>query len=253
MLPFAWEDLAIILLALAAGGLTKGLTGMGLPLITVPVLAGFLGVERAVLVMIIPSVVLNAYQALTHRDQTGALPEWRRLVLAGIPGAAFGATVLHLASERFLLSALGTWLLGYVGFRLLHPSFALSWPTRQRWSPAVGASAGALQAATGISAPIIASYMDALGLTPRAYVFAVCMPFGAFATAHLALVLIAGVYTPDVVSMSLFAVIPALAAIPVGVWLRRFVSPKLFELLVRFTLVVMALRLFYMALMDTLN
>ena len=66
-------------MALGLGGLTKGLTGLGLPLISVPVLATFVGVEQAVLTMIIPSTGLNFYPAWTHRQGAGELPEQRRI------------------------------------------------------------------------------------------------------------------------------------------------------------------------------
>lgn len=243
----SWEQLVWIFVALAFGGFTKGLTGMGLPLVSVPVLAGAFGVERAVLIMVIPSVVLNFYPAWTHRSAAGDLPELGKILVAGIPGAAVGATVLQVASERFLATALAVWIVAYVALRLLHPEFAISMPTRRRWSPLVGASAGALQAATGISAPIIAPYMDALRLPPRSYVFAVCACFGAFAVAHFGVVVISRVYTGEIVMQSLLAILPALGFIPVGVGARRFVSRRFFDWIIRLTLFVMALRLLYAA------
>ena len=214
MPPVTGEELLIILAALAVGGLVKGVTGMGLPLIAIPVMAGFLGVERAVLTMVIPTAVLNGYQVWMHRSEARRLPEWPRLLLAGIPGAIFGATVLYLASDRFLSTALAIWLLGYVLLRLAHPSLSLSMPRRMRWSPVVGAASGALQAAVGISAPIIAPYVDALGLRPRAYIFAVCLPFGTFAAAHLAIVIGLRLYTTELLVQSLLAVIPAIVIHP---------------------------------------
>ncbi|WP_428099789.1 sulfite exporter TauE/SafE family protein [Candidatus Rariloculus sp.] len=250
-MPFTWEELSIIFAALALGGLVKGITGMGLPLVTVPVLAEFLGVERAVLTMIIPTLVLNAYQIWTHRDARSEVPELPRFLLAGIPGAAFGATVLYLASERFLSAALGIWLLGYVLLRLAHPSFSLPMASRMRWSPVIGAGAGALQAATGIAAPIVAPYADALRLRPHVYVFAVSAPFGAFAAAHLAIVIGSRLYTPELLTQSLLAVIPAAAFTPAGMWLRRFVSQSTFDVLIRVTLVVMSLRLIYVSWLGT--
>jgi len=248
MLP--WDELSIIGLALALGGLMKGVTGVGLPLITVPVMAGFVGVERAVLIMVIPSAVLNAYQIWSHRDASDSVPEIPRLLLAGAFGAALGATVLHYASERFLATSLAVWILSYIVFRFVHPSFALSMPTRMRASPAVGLAAGALQAATGISAPVIAAYMDALKLSPRAYVFAVCAPFGAFAGAHCLFLIAIGAYTPEIAVPSIIAIAPALAFIPVGVWLRRHITPQRFDLVVRLTLLAMAARLLYTAWLD---
>jgi uncharacterized membrane protein YfcA len=116
-----------------------------------------------------------------------------------------------------------------------------------RWSAPVGAVAGALQAATGISAPVVAAYADALGLRPNAYVFAVSVPFGAFAAAHLAVLLAAGLYDTDTLARSLFAVLPAIAAILLGTRLRAQISPRVFDLVIRGMLAAMAVRLLYAA------
>lgn len=243
MLALSLDELLILTIALAMGGFFKGVTGVGLPLITVPVLAGFVGVEQAVLLMVLPSFILNAYQVWTHRSEAASVPEIRRIVLCGVPGAALGASVLHLAGERFLATVLAVWIIAYVIFRIFHPVFVITPAARIRWSPAVGASAGALQAATGISAPIIAAYADSLGLTPAAYVFAVCAAFGAFAGAHLGFVTISGIYTPQLLAHSLVAILPALAFIPVGAWARKRISGRAFDWIIRVTLAVMAMRL----------
>lgn len=247
MFSFSWEEWLVIAASLIMGGLVKGVTGVGLPLVAVPVLAGFLGVERAVLILVIPAVVLNAYQVVVHRDEAAALPEWPRMIAAGVPGAAVGAMVLHSASDRLLAGGLGVWILVYLAFRLLHPRFGLSMAARMRWSPLVGAVAGALQAATGISAPVVAAYADSLGLRPSAYVFAVSVPFGAFAAAHLAVLSVAGLYDADTLARSLFAVLPAIAAILLGARLRARISPSAFDLVIRAMLAIMAVRLLYSA------
>ena len=239
------SDLVWILVALALGGFSKGLTGMGLPLITVPVLASVFGVERAVLIMVIPSALLNHYTAWTHRDARGEVPELPRLLLGAIPGVAIGASVLQLGSDRWLTTTLAVWLLAYVLLRLVHPRLAVGPATRRRWSPLVGATASALQAATGVSAPIVVPYLDAVGLRPRAYVFALCVCFGVFATWHFVLVAASGTYTPLLLGQSAFAVVPALACIPLGIRARRFISPFWFDWIIRLTLVVMASRLLY--------
>jgi hypothetical protein len=241
------EELLVIFTALAIGGFVKGLTGVGLPLIAVPVMAGFLGVERAVITMVIPSIVLNLYQTWKHREHVVAVPELPRLLVAGVPGAAFGATVLYLASERFLATSLAIWVVSYVILRIAHPQLKLSIQARMLWSPAVGAVAGALQAATGISAPVIAAYADALGLEPRSYVFAVSAAFAAFSIAHFALLVLFALYTRELFLQSLLAVLPGIAFIPLGDWARRFIRPRLFDLMIRALLIAMALRLVYAA------
>jgi uncharacterized membrane protein YfcA len=219
--------------------------GMGLPLVSVPVLAGFVGVEQAVLIMIIPSVVLNVYPAWTHRDGAGELPEIKRILIGALPGAISGAAVLQFASDRFLSTALALWIFAYLGFRLVHPNFRLSTKFRQRWSPLVGAVAGALQASSGISAPIIAPYVNAVRLRPQGYVFAVCTCFASFATAHLAVVIFAGILDRETMIQGLLAIVPAIFFIPVGQSARRFVSPAIFDLFIRIMLAVMGCRLIY--------
>lgn len=219
--------------------------GMGLPLVSVPVLAGFVGVERAVLIMIIPSVVLNAYPAWTHRDGAGELPEIRRILIGALPGALTGAAILAWASDRILATTLAVWIFAYLLFRLAHPSFTLSKRFRQRWSPLVGAVAGALQASSGISAPIIAPYVNAIRLRPEGYIFAVCICFGSFAAAHLAVVLSAGILDLQTALEGLLAIVPAIIFIPVGQRARRFVSPAAFDTFIRIMLAIMGLRLIY--------
>jgi uncharacterized membrane protein YfcA len=233
--------------ALSLGGLAKGLMGMGLPLVSVPVLAGFVGVERAVLIMIIPSTVLNFYPAWTHRAGAGELPELKRILIGALPGALIGAAVLQFASARMLATGLAVWIFAYLGLRIARPDFGLSWPARRRWSPLVGAIAGALQASTGISAPVIGSYMNAIKLRPEAYVYAVCICFGTFALSHLGVVTVAGILDRTLLLQSLLAILPALIFIPVGVRARRLISPASFDLGIRIMLGLIGLRLVYTA------
>ncbi len=75
MAELSWEIWAIIGVSLAIGGLSKGLTGLGLPAFAIPVMAMFIGVERAVVMLVIPSIVLNGQLVWSHRDCVRDLPE----------------------------------------------------------------------------------------------------------------------------------------------------------------------------------
>jgi uncharacterized membrane protein YfcA len=241
------QGLLIIFGGLAAGGLVKGVTGLGLPLIAVPVIAGALGVQRAVLVMIIPGMLLNAWQAWTHRDCRHEIPELPRLLMWGLPGAAIGAGVLYLASERVLASVLAGCIAAYLFLRYMRPDFKLAMATRKRIAPVIGLFSGALQTSTGISAPLIGSYMHALGLQPRAYVFAVAVPFGSFAAAHFTVLSTLRLYTTEVLMESMLAVVPAVIFIRLGERLRVYVQPRVFDHLIRIVLALISIRLLYVA------
>ncbi len=247
MQELAWEELLIIAIALAVGGTAKGLTGLGLPLVAVPVMAGFLGVERAVMTMVMPVLVLNLWLTWSLRDRIEELPEMPRLLVASLPGVALGAGVLYLASEQFLATALAIWVVAYLLLRFLHPNLSLAGAARRRLAPAVGFAAGSLQAATGISAPVLVPYVDALGLTPRAYVFAVATVFSTLSGAHFVVLLGLRAYSLEQFTMSLLAVVPAIVFVPLGTKLRGLIQPHIFSQIIRALLFVMAMRLLYRA------
>ena len=245
MPELAWEELLIIVVALAVGGTTKGLTGLGLPMVAVPVMAGFLGVERAVLTMIMPVLVLNLWLTWTLRDCIKEVPEMPRLLLPGVPGVLLGAGVLYLASERFLATGLAIWVAAYLLLRILQPNLSIAGDARHRVAPAVGFTAGSLQAAMGVSAPVLAPYVDALGLTPRAYVFTVATVFSTLAGTHFVVLLAARAYSFEQFTVSMLAVLPAIVFVPLGTKLRGLIQPHLFSRIIRALLFVMAVRLIY--------
>ena len=132
MAELTWDVWVVIALALAAGGLTKGITGLGLPGVAVPIMAGFLGVEHAVMIMLFPTLTTNAWLTWRLRDCYKEVPELRRIVLMGVPGVGVGAAILYLASEQFLATALSVWIFAYLALRFFHPELRLSPQARQQ-------------------------------------------------------------------------------------------------------------------------
>ncbi len=245
MTELAWEAWLVIVLALAAGGLTKGLAGLGLPGIAIPIMAIFLGVEQAVMIMVLPTLSANLWLAWRLRDCYGKVPEVPRIAIAGIPGIAVGATVLYLASERFLATVLALWVLAYLVLRFVHPKLSLSKPVRRQLAAPVGFLSGILQGATGICAPVIVPYVDALGTSPRTYVFVFSAVFMSLSLTHLIILGSLQAYSPLLFGQSALAVAPAMACILVGNRLRQFVRPELFGVLIRVLLFVTGARLLY--------
>ena len=242
------QAVLIIVLALVAGGFIKGITGLGLPTVVIPAMASFLGVEHAVLIMVIPGLVLNAWQVWRHRDCASQIPEMPRLLLAGCFGAPLGAWFLMTASDRVLSGMLGTWLVVYILLRFLHPNFSLSLPVRHKLAPLTGFCAGALQAATGMSAPVIATYSHALKLEPRAYVYAVVTPFMVMGGVHFFTLVSFRIYTPTLLIESLLAVIPAILVVPLGASLAGRIKKEVFDKFILILLFASCLKLFHSAL-----
>lgn len=245
MTELAWQAWAVIVVALAAGGLTKGMTGLGLPGIAVPIMAAFLGVEQAVMIMVMPTLITNLWLTWRLRDCYREVPEVPRVAIAGVPGIALGAAVLYLASEKFLATVLALWVLAYLVLRFVHPQLSLARKTRLRLALPVGFASGTLQGATGICAPVIVPYVDAIGANPRTYVFTFSAVFMSLSLTHLVILGSLQAYTPLLFGQSLLAVVPAMLFVPVGNWLRQFIRPEHFSVLIRTLLFVTAARLLY--------
>jgi len=63
-MDLSWANsglLAAALLAIGIGSLAKGITGVSLPILAVPVLASFTSVEEAVVLMLLPGIAANGW------------------------------------------------------------------------------------------------------------------------------------------------------------------------------------------------
>ena len=106
----SFEELAIVLTAIAVGSYFKGAVGIGLPTIAVPTLAAFIGAEHAIVVLTIPVAVSNVWICLRYRKMTTDVPHLNiSLICAGI-GTASGAFVLASLTDNALLWLLIIWL-----------------------------------------------------------------------------------------------------------------------------------------------
>ena len=221
----------IMVVALSLGAVVKGATGMGLPLIALPVLASFFGLQHAIGLMVIPLIVTNGWQIWRFRDaarapQMGFMP-W--FLISGAVGVALGTWALVALPERALELGLGIILLGYVALRLLTPHFALSEAAARRWGPLAGTGGGILQGATGISSPIGVTFIHAMALDRQAHVFAVSAMFLVFSLVQWPALWATGVMRPEWLLQGLLAMIPILLFMPVGQWISGRLSRTAFD------------------------
>lgn len=222
-------EVLIVLVAVCAGALVKAVTGMGLPVIAVPVISLFVGVEDAVVVMAIPSVASNGllwFHARHHAGETRDLP---RLALTGMLGAVAGTLLLVSLPERPLLVVLAVTVLFAVVTFARHPELRIGPEASRRWSPVVGGTAGVLHGATGISGPVYASWLHAYRLRPDAYVFSVTALFFLAGAVQLVLLLASGRFTAGRWMGAAAALVPTLAMVPLGTRLRDRLRGRAFD------------------------
>jgi uncharacterized membrane protein YfcA len=225
-------ELLWIAVALSAGSIVKGATGMGLPMVALPILASFVGVPHAIAVMSLPILFSNAWQVWHHRkDIRGMafLPWYLGMSVAGI---ALGTYALTALPEQALSLCLAVLVFAYIGLRLAKPDFILPRRVANRMAPAVGLGAGTLQGATGVSAPITITFVHALRMPRAEQVAALSCIFLMPTLFQFPALWVAGVLTPGRLLESALALIPVAVLMPAGVWLARFLSREAFDRIV---------------------
>ena len=232
-------------LALAAGAVVKGATGMGLPLVALPVLTAVFGLQHAVGLMTIPLVVTNAWQVWRFRNQarTPHLAFIRWFLLAGAVGIGVGTWALTALPERVLVLALGLILLAYVLLRLITPHWSLGPDLASRLGPLAGFGGGTLQGATGISAPIGVTFIHAMNLERREHIFAVSAMFLTFSVVQLPSLWLAGVMRTEWMLQGLLALVPILLFMPLGQWASSKLDREAFDRMILIFLGVMAIKM----------
>jgi uncharacterized membrane protein YfcA len=236
-------ELTAISLSLALGGFLKGVTGIGMPVIVIPVMALFIGIESSIIVMAIPGVISNGWMTWHNRECYKEVTGMTVILVAGVIGTVVGVAILYVASERLLSIVLFAWIVVYIASRILHPDFRLALQTQRLIAPWVGVTAGIFQGATGICAPVLATYFHAIRLRPNAYVLAVSAPFALLSLAQAISFSAAGMFTEELLVLGVLALAPAIVSIPLGIYVRPMINRDLFDKLILVLIAVMGARL----------
>jgi uncharacterized protein len=235
-LPMA--ALAALFAVFVLGGVVKGVTGVGLPLVLVPLTAQFVSIPVAVAVLTVPMVVTNVTQAMEGGHTFAAIRQMLPILGFLIVGQLIGVHLLLSIDRRLLSLILGLSFLGLAGLLLLMPRVRISEATTRWAGPIVGFVAGVLGGMSAMFGPPMIAYLVSRGTDPDSFVKQ--MAIFAF-TASLAMLLAlggSGSMTGMDIVISAAAIIPIQAGMPLGRWLRRRTKPQWFRIGV---LVVLAL------------
>ena len=225
-------EIAVVLGASLLGAFVKSVTGMGYPLLAVPIIALALGIEDAVVIVSGPNAVANAALCWQARDGRAGTRDLPVLVVTGFLGAFLGTFLFVTLPEDPLLVLLALTVVVFVVNFLRSPELRLDPATTHRWSPVVGSIAGVMQGALGVSGPVVGAWMHGYRLTSQAYVFSVTMIFGVAGSVQLVLLALTGRYTGDRLTVSALTLVPVAAVLPIGMRWRRRLGGRGFDLAV---------------------
>ena len=241
-------QLLVIVVASFAGALVKGVTGLGYPVLAVPLIALVTGIEDAVVVVAIPNLAANIALCWEARAARGEARDLGRLVGFGIVGAVIGTVALVRLPEQPLLIALACTVGVFVVQMIRRPELGLDAATATRWSPIAGLFTGLMQGAVGVSGPIVATWLHGYRLAVQTYVFSVTVIFGVTGAVQLIVLALQGqLLQGDRLLGALLAGVGVVIALPLGLRLRHRLSGPAFDKVVLGVLLVSAVSLVFEA------
>jgi len=233
----------IVLCALFAGGLVKGVVSIGVPLVAIPLLTGILSVKQAVLLISMPIIVGNIPQALEGGKTWTSLKNIGLLVLGAVIGIALGVKIL-LAIPGSRATALAGLILVIASIVLLvSPKFRLPKRTAGPVGLAAGFFSGLMEGISAIPGPLLATYLIASGSTGKRFtkeialvlVISIAVLIAIFGQSHHA-------SAADLL-VSTLAAIPVVAGIIAARPLRDALPPKAFRIVVLVFILLAAMQM----------
>lgn len=224
------DPLGLLLAALIVAGAAavKGAIGFGFPLIAIPLLSTILGPRIAVPVVAIPTLLSNVF--LVSRGGFSRATASLGLVLGGIVlGTPAGAMLITVLEPRVLSILVGAVALVYALATAFRLTVLIPAGVRLPAAPVVGVLAGVMGGVTGISSPLLVSYLHLLRVEKREFVFWITMMFFVGNIVQVGSYFRLGLYAGPVLSASLLACLPMAVGTLAGIAMQDRLQPETFS------------------------
>ena len=220
--------LAIIGTFLIAGTV-KGVIGLGLPTVSLALLAVAIDLPSAMALLLAPSFVTNLWQAMAGGNGNVIMARLWPFLLAATVTVWMGATALTRVDLNLLSALLGVLLVTYATVNLCGLQFTIK-ARHEVWvGPLVGAANGVLTGMTGSFVVPGVMFLQAIGLSRDQLIQAMGMLFTASTLALGMALRQNNLLTVELGTLSLVALLPALAGMMFGQRIRKMLSERIFR------------------------
>jgi uncharacterized membrane protein YfcA len=229
-------EIVIVVLMAAVAALVKSTTGMGFPLVLLPILALFNDVAEAVVILAPANLFLNFWLVLSTRHERHNVPKLARFTVPGAMTAVLGAVLLPVLPGTLMRLVLVGVIVMFLANQLSGRSLEVSEARSAQLSPVVGGVAGVFQGAASVAGPIVTPWFLILGLTRDTLVHALASFFALTGIIQFVVFAIRGVLTARLVGLGIALIPVAFLMFPLGVQIRKRISLVAFKRLVLFLL-----------------
>jgi uncharacterized membrane protein YfcA len=232
-------------IALFIAGIVKGATGLGLPLVSLPVLLLFVTPPNAVIILALCTVVTNGWLVWHHRQEFTTDRPLLVAMLGMAVGCGIGTVLLVSADADVLKKLLGILMIAFVLLRLWRPGAWLRNGYSLKLGFSIGLAGGTMQGGLGAGAPVVAIFAQALNLAKERYVLTVSALYLAGALVQIPFLLVLAEIPRSALLLSMLAVVPVALGTVVGIRLSQMIDVKTFTKLVLVLIAVFGIAMIF--------
>jgi uncharacterized membrane protein YfcA len=234
------DEIVIAIIGLAIAGLVKGATGIGFSTTGLPIIALSIGLDRAMPLVLLPSISSNLSVMLSAGEFRVMLSNYRWLYVALLPGLICGLFLLTRIDTHNAARVLGAIIIAYVAYALIRPGLSVP-KTYERWLNApTGFVNGLLNGLTGSQILPVVPYALSLGLTPDGIIQITNIAFTLSSLVMIVGLNRIGFLDGATFLLSAAGVVPGLIGVAAGTRLRKRIQPQAFRKAVLVVLMGMA-------------
>ena len=150
--------------ALAVAGTVKGVSGIGIPMVSLSLLSFLIPISDAVALLPVPMLLANIWQSLDGRHLVPVVRRHWRLVVAMVIGTALGAQFHRSVDPSMLEALVGGFLMLFAVTTHVNPSLRLAARLEARVGALAGGIGGVLGGISSMFGPPIIMFLTSLHL-----------------------------------------------------------------------------------------
>lgn len=240
------EDVSFLLflaLAMAVGGLVKGLVGIGLPMASVAILSSAIDVRFALGLITLPIVLTNLWQACHAGRPLEVLRRFWLLLALMLVCIWLGAGLVVRLPGEVLYGVIGSAVVVFTSASYFTPRWTLPQRVESWAGPVAAVVSGFLGGISTIWGPPLVMYFVMIRLPKEAFIRATGLIWFAASIPLLLGYVRNGILDAATAQLSAAACLPSFAGLWVGQWLRDRIDPETFRKVLLFVLCLIGLNL----------
>ena len=230
--------IAGVVCSLIAAGLLKGIIGIGMPVVALPLLSLFIDIKSAAMLLSMPLIFSNLPQALEGGKTGRCLVQLTPVVLGMIPGLFLGVRVLLALDANVAAIIAGLVLMGVGAVTLFGPKLQLQSRLVLPAGVTFGFFGGLLGGIAAMSGPLVFIFLLAKGLRGKDFTKEASLYLVVSAGLLAILLTASSQFSWLDVPVSAAATLPVALGMYVGQHMRDKIAPETFKKLVLIAVIV---------------